>query len=169
MRTWTPVLLLLLAVEMAACLGTDGVSGGTTQTTGQLGTTDAGTAADRVTTTNVWTSVNATTHVRTTIGDGTSANSANGTGANATTPGVTTSKAVPPKGGGVPGWGIALLVLAAVLLALLLLMLMAMMSWCCCCNGGRLKHPDDIPLYITHSRLWKGNSTPAYENATAPE
>ncbi|XP_057690101.1 uncharacterized protein LOC130914691 [Corythoichthys intestinalis] len=107
-----------------------------------------------VTTANVTTDV--TTPVITTRGKTTSANG--------TTPGAT-SKATPPVvgGGGVPGWGIALLVLAAILLALLLLMMVAMMLWCCC-NRGRSNHPDDIPLYTTHSRLWNSNSAPAYED-----
>ncbi|XP_029359210.1 cell wall protein DAN4-like isoform X2 [Echeneis naucrates] len=71
---------------------------------------------------------------------------------------------ISPAAEGVPGWGIALLVLAALVLLLLLLLLVALMVWCCCCRGGskgfspydQLTHRDDIPLYTTHSRFDNG-------------
>ncbi|XP_054638047.1 uncharacterized protein LOC129185254 [Dunckerocampus dactyliophorus] len=72
----------------------------------------------------------------------------------------------PPQAGGVPAWGIALLVLAAVVLLLLLLLLIGLLVWCCC-TRGRYKHPDDVPLYTTHSRFWH-SSVGAYEDVDKP-
>ncbi|XP_040923779.1 mucin-1-like [Betta splendens] len=75
-----------------------------------------------------------------------------------------------PSGGGVPGWGIALLVLAAVALLLLLVLLAALLLWCCCCRRSSYEHSslrDHIPLYSTQSRFQGPNGRP-YEPMEKP-
>nr|XP_057909622.1 mucin-1-like [Doryrhamphus excisus] len=72
----------------------------------------------------------------------------------------------PLQAGGVPAWGIALLVLAALAVLLLLLLLIGLLVWCCC-TKGRYKHPDDVPLYNTHSRFWRSNIG-TYEDVDKP-
>ncbi|TKS82750.1 Thyroglobulin [Collichthys lucidus] len=79
------------------------------------------------------------------------------------------------SGSGVPGWGIALLVLAALVLLLLILLLIGLLVWCCCYRGrykdfspyDHLTHRDDIPLYTTHSHFEGPNGRP-YEELDKP-
>ncbi|CAJ1061239.1 Mucin-1 [Xyrichtys novacula] len=86
-----------------------------------------------------------------------------------------TSSVAPPSAGGVPGWGIALLVLAALALLLLLLLLIALLVWWCCCRGRHkdfspydtLSHRDDIPLYTTHGRFGRPNGD-TFDEADKP-
>ncbi|XP_034021293.1 haze protective factor 1-like [Thalassophryne amazonica] len=72
-----------------------------------------------------------------------------------------------PAVAAVPGWGIALLVLASLVLLLLFLLLIGLLLWCC--YRGRhksfspyenLDHKGDIPLYTTHGRFEGCNGTP---------
>ncbi|XP_041843303.1 flocculation protein FLO11-like [Melanotaenia boesemani] len=79
----------------------------------------------------------------------------------------TTTLPAAPNCLGVPGWGIALLVLAAVALLLLLLLLVGLLVWLCCrrCKKGfspyeNPAYRDDIPLYTTHSRFDGVNGKP---------
>ncbi|XP_048117389.1 mucin-1-like [Alosa alosa] len=64
----------------------------------------------------------------------------------------------------VPGWGIALLVLAALILLILLIFLVFLVYFCCCRSGGRgfmnvsdptpyMPFNPDIPMYSTHTTI----------------
>ncbi|XP_034721622.1 mucin-5AC-like, partial [Etheostoma cragini] len=108
-----------------------------------------------------------TTENRTTT-DGSSSNVTSGsrtTTTRSSSSSVSRSTAQPappaPASRAVPGWGVALLVLATLLLLLLLLLLIGLLAWCCCYGGrhnnyavfGSPNHRDDIPLYSTHGRF----------------
>ncbi|KAI4892425.1 hypothetical protein NFI96_019354, partial [Prochilodus magdalenae] len=82
---------------------------------------------------------------------------------------------------GVPGWGVALLVLAAIILLLLLLLfILLLVCWCCWWRRRgfmNVSDPDppgyynpDIPLYSTHSTFesQNGKSPQDSDSETSP-
>ncbi|XP_053699810.1 thyroglobulin [Synchiropus splendidus] len=86
---------------------------------------------------------------------------------NSTIPVATSTKpSTGGNGGDVPGWGIALLVLAAVAVLLLLLLLTGLLVWWCRHKKqkqhfspyGNMTYKNDIPLYTTHSNLTRNGS-----------
>ncbi|XP_029537379.2 mucin-2-like [Oncorhynchus nerka] len=70
-------------------------------------------------------------------------------------------------GEGVPGWGIALLVLAVLTLLILLILLILLLVWLCCRQRygsfspyNQINHGADIQMYSTHSRFDVPNGKP---------
>ncbi|XP_035602056.2 mucin-1 isoform X1 [Oncorhynchus keta] len=71
------------------------------------------------------------------------------------------------SGEGVPGWGIALLVLAVLTLLILLILLILLLVWLCCRQRygsfspyNQINHGADIQMYSTHSRFDVPNGKP---------
>ncbi|XP_062393660.1 serine-rich adhesin for platelets [Sardina pilchardus] len=74
---------------------------------------------------------------------------------------------------GVPGWGIALLVLAALILFILLIFLVFLVYFCCCRSGGRgfmnvsdpyMPFNPDIPMYSSHTTIDLPTNGKPYDN-----